>query len=137
MRRGIVARPGAHLQRSVTMLAPLVQTGLDVLARDEFAPLRGQRVGLVANAASVDGRLRHAAELFTSASQVRLTALFGPEHGFAGDTQDLTSVGDAMHPRYRCPVFSLYGDSAASLRPTDASLRGLDVLVIDLQDVGR
>ncbi|HEX3149938.1 MAG TPA: DUF1343 domain-containing protein [Gemmataceae bacterium] len=118
------------------MLAPLVQTGLDLLSLDEFAPLRGQRVGLVANPAAIDGRLRHAADLLINTPQIRLTALFGPEHGFGGDVQDLTGVADAMHPRYRCPVFSLYGDSVESLRPTESSLRGLDVLVIDLPDIG-
>jgi uncharacterized protein YbbC (DUF1343 family) len=118
------------------MLAPLVQTGLDLLAHDEFAPLRGQRVGLVANPASADGRLRHAVDLLASAPQVRLSALFGPEHGFSGEVQDLTAVADSMHPRLRCPVFSLYGDSVESLRPTQASLRGLDVLLIDLPEVG-
>ncbi len=118
------------------MLAPLVQTGLDVLARDGFGPLRGQRVGLVANPASVDGRLRHAADLLMNAPLVRLGALFGPEHGFGGEAQDLVGVADAMHPRFRCPVFSLYGDSVETLRPRSEVLRGLDALVIDLPDIG-
>jgi uncharacterized protein YbbC (DUF1343 family) len=118
------------------MIAPLVQTGLDVLARDEFAPVRGHRVGLVANAATVDASLRHAADLLATAPQVRLGALFGPEHGFGGEAQDLIGVADALHPRYRCPVFSLYGDSVESLRPRPETLRGLDLLVIDLPDIG-
>jgi uncharacterized protein YbbC (DUF1343 family) len=118
------------------MPAPCVQTGLDVLARDGFAPLRGLRVGLVANPAAVDSRLRHAAELLRAADGVRLAALFGPEHGFGGEAQDLVGVGDVLHPRYRCPVFSLYGDIVDSLRPRPEHLRGLDVLVIDLPDIG-
>jgi uncharacterized protein YbbC (DUF1343 family) len=118
------------------MLAPLVQTGLDVLVRDGFAPLRGLRVGLVANPAAVDASLRHAADLLADAPQVRLGSLFGPEHGFGGEAQDLIGVGDALHPRYRCPVYSLYGDHVDSLRPRPEALRGLDLLVIDLPDIG-
>jgi uncharacterized protein YbbC (DUF1343 family) len=118
------------------MIAPLVQTGLDVLVRDGFEPLRRLRVGLVANQAAVDSRLRHTAELLAGADRVRLGALFGPEHGFGGEAQDLVSVADVLHPRYRCPVISLYGDVVDSLRPRGDVLRGLDVLVIDLPDVG-
>jgi uncharacterized protein YbbC (DUF1343 family) len=116
--------------------APLVQTGLDLLARDGFSALRGLRVGLVSNAAGVDARLRHAADLLDEAPNVRLAALFGPEHGFGGETQDLIGVHDAVHPRYACPVFSLYGDSVETLRPRPEALRGLDALVIDLPDIG-
>jgi uncharacterized protein YbbC (DUF1343 family) len=118
------------------MIAPLVQTGLDVLVRDGFAPLRGLRVGLVANPATVDAGLRHAADLLATADRVRLGALFGPEHGFGGQAQDLVGVPDVLHPRYRCPVISLYGDTVDSLRPRADVLRGLDLLVIDLPDIG-
>ncbi len=118
------------------MLSPVVQTGLDVLVRDGLDVLRGLRVGLVANPASVDSQLRHAADLFAQAPHIRLAALFGPEHGFGGEAQDLVSVGDAIHPHYRCPVHSLYGESSDSLRPPPEALRGLDVLVVDLPDIG-
>jgi uncharacterized protein YbbC (DUF1343 family) len=118
------------------MLAPIVQTGLDLLVREEFSPLRGLRVGLVANQATVDARLRHAAELLAGANNVRLGALFGPEHGFGGEAQDLVGVADMLHPRYRCPVVSLYGDGVQSLRPRADVLRGLDVLIVDLPDIG-
>src|SRR5262245_28622703 len=99
------------------MLTPIVQTGLDVLARDGFGPLRGLRVGLIGNQATVDANLRHAADLLTSAPSVRLGAIFGPEHGFGGEAQDLIGVADNLHQRFRCPVYSLYGDSVESLRP--------------------
>jgi uncharacterized protein YbbC (DUF1343 family) len=118
------------------MPSPLVHTGLDVLVRDGFAPLRGLRVGLVANPAAVDARLRHAADLIAAADRVRLGALFGPEHGFGGEAQDLVGVADVLHPRFRCPVLSLYGDTVESLRPRSDVLRGLDLLVIDLPDIG-
>jgi uncharacterized protein YbbC (DUF1343 family) len=115
--------------------APTVRTGLDVLAQ-QFAPLRGLSVGLVAHPASVDANLRHAAELLADAPGVRLAALFGPEHGLLGHAQDLIAVNDAADPASGLRAYSLYGDTYESLRPTAEQLRGLDALVIDLQDVG-
>jgi uncharacterized protein YbbC (DUF1343 family) len=113
-----------------------MRTGLDVLRDQEWAPLRGLRVGLVCHPASVDGELRHAADLLAGAAGVRLAALFGPEHGFYGQAQDLIGVtGDRDAPS-GLRVHSLYGDTFDSLRPTEEQLRGLDALVIDLQDVG-
>jgi uncharacterized protein YbbC (DUF1343 family) len=115
---------------------PLVRTGLDLLRDQAFASLRGFRVGLVTHPAAVDAQFRHAADLLSTAAGVELAALFGPEHGLAGQAQDLISVraedGATPGPRR----YSLYGDTAASLRPTAEMLRGLDALVIDLQDVG-
>src|SRR5262245_9848880 len=118
------------------MTRPTVQTGLDILVQKGFQPLRGRQVGLVTNPAGVDARLRHIADLLTEATDVRLAALFGPEHGFGAEAQDLIGVADAVHSRYRCPVHSLYGNSVESLRPKPEQLRGLDVLVIDLPDIG-
>src|ERR1700726_1518316 len=94
---------------------PRVRTGLDVLAAQEFAPLRGLRVGLVANQATVDVKLRHAADLLAAAPGVRLEALFGPEHGLFGHAQDL--IGVPADRGQAIPVHSLYGDSFASLKP--------------------
>lgn len=111
-----------------------MRTGLDVLRDRQFAPLRGRRVGLVCHPASVDRHLCHAADLFATASGVTLAALFGPEHGFAGTAQDLIGVGDSAEGALR--IHSLYGATVDSLRPTAEQLRGLDALVIDLQDVG-
>jgi uncharacterized protein YbbC (DUF1343 family) len=111
-----------------------MRTGLDVLRDDHFRPLRGRRVGLVCHPASPDSRLTHAADLFAAAPGVQLVALFGPEHGFAGTAQDLVGVSDAAEGPLR--VHSLYGSSFDSLKPTAEQLRGLDALVIDLQDVG-
>jgi uncharacterized protein YbbC (DUF1343 family) len=111
-----------------------VRTGLDVMRDAGWRPLRGQRIGLVCHPASVDADLRHAADLLASAPGVALAALFGPEHGFAGTAQDLVGVGDAVEGGLR--VHTLYGSSVESLRPTAEQLRGLDALVIDLQDIG-
>lgn len=113
-----------------------VQTGIQVLRRQAFAPLRGLRIGLVTHPAAVDEELRATAELLAEAPGVRLAALFGPEHGLLGQAQDLVSVAGGQDPHSGLRVVSLYGTTAASLRPTTEQLAGLDALVIDLQDVG-
>jgi uncharacterized protein YbbC (DUF1343 family) len=113
-----------------------VLTGLDQLCAQDFAPLRGLRVGLLTHPAAVDSRLRHAAELLAGAPDVRLAALFGAEHGWTGEAQDLIGVAGGADPPSGLRVHSLYGDTFDSLRPTAEQLRGLDALVIDLQDVG-
>lgn len=116
---------------------PKIQTGLDVLAAQQFAPLRGLRVGLVTHPAAVNAQLRHAIELLSAAPQVRLSAIFGPEHGLLGQAQDLIAVSTSESKQGTpAAVHSLYGDTADSLRPTAEQLRGLDALVIDMQDVG-
>jgi uncharacterized protein YbbC (DUF1343 family) len=113
-----------------------VATGLDVLVEDRFGLLRGLSVGLVCNPASVDRGLRHAADLFFEADGVRLSALFGPEHGVRGDAQYMAAVRGTRDRRTGVPVHSLYGGDADSLRPKPRALRGLDALVFDIQDVG-
>ena len=71
---------------------PKMKTGLDILVADEFAPLRGLRVGVVTHPAAVDRELRHIIELLAAAPKVELAAIFGPEHGLLGQAQDLISV---------------------------------------------
>src|SRR5437588_6479022 len=115
---------------------PVVQTGLDRLVAERFARLRGMRVGLVAHPVSVDQHLRHACELLAAADGVRLAAVFGPEHGLLGVAQDLIGVRDGDDPLTGLRCHSLYGENFASLKPTAEMLRDLDVLVVDLQDVG-
>lgn len=108
-----------------------VRTGLDVLAAQGFAPLGRHRVGLVTNQTGVDARGRRAIDLLASAPGVRLQAIFSPEHGLTGD-----ATGDVGHGRDAATgrrVWSLYGPTR---RPTPEMLRGLDLLVVDLQDVG-
>jgi uncharacterized protein YbbC (DUF1343 family) len=107
-----------------------------VLRDHGFTPLRGLRVGLVTHAAAVDEQLRSAVELLAAAPDVRLVALFGPEHGLHAEAQDLIGVPGSRDPLLGVPVYSLYGDTFASLQPTPDQLQGLDALVIDLQDVG-
>ena len=96
--------------------------------------LAGRRVGVVANPASVDHAFRHVADRIAAQPGVTLAALFGPQHGFHADAQDnMVETAHARHPRLGVPIHSLYGDSR---EPAPEMLDGLDLLVIDLQDVG-
>ncbi len=111
-----------------------VKTGLDRLAAEGFARLAGRRVGLLVHPASVDAKLRHTLDLFLAAEDVNLCALFGPQHGILGQTQDNMIEWEGFTDgRTGLPVYSLYGEHR---QPTPEMLAGLDVLVIDLQDVG-
>jgi uncharacterized protein YbbC (DUF1343 family) len=112
---------------------PSVQSGLDVLLHHRLGLLRGRRFGLLAHQASVDARLDHAVALLGGVRGARLAALFAPEHGLWGAAQDLAAVETTRDAHTGMRVSSLYG---ARLAPTPAMLRGLDLLVIDLQDVG-
>lgn len=112
---------------------PRVQSGLDVLVHHRLALLRGRRFGLLAHQASVDARLDHAVDLLRHVRGARLTALFAPEHGLWGAAQDLIPIAAERDPLTGLRVVSLYGERR---EPTVAMLRGLDVLVIDLQDIG-
>ncbi|MGB5810619.1 MAG: DUF1343 domain-containing protein, partial [Polyangiales bacterium] len=84
-------------------------------------------------AASVDRQLRPATQVISGAGG-QVVALFGPEHGFTGAAQDMIGVGSARGERI--PVHSLYGETEADLHPRPEWFEGLDVVVIDLQDVG-
>ena len=109
-----------------------VSLGIDQLVASRA--LVGRRVGLVCNPASVDSAFRHSADRVHDADGVTLTALFGPQHGFRSDVQDnMVETSHARHRRFDVPIYSLYGDQRG---PTSEMLDEIDVLVIDLQDVG-
>jgi uncharacterized protein YbbC (DUF1343 family) len=113
-------------------------TGLDRLAAgdaDVVSLVRGRRIGLVAHPASVDARLVHAKQRLVEAG-ADLRVLFGPEHGYGGEAQDMIGVGEARDPETGAAIRSLYGASEADLSPRRAWLEGLDAVVVDLQDVG-
>lgn len=97
--------------------------------------LRSSRVGVLAHPASVDRSLIHTADVL-EALGVRPSLYFGPEHGYGGEAQDMASVGSAVDPRSGARVISLYGESFEDLTPKAADLGELDVLLIDLADVG-
>jgi uncharacterized protein YbbC (DUF1343 family) len=111
----------------------LVKTGIEVLRDRGFDILQGKRVGLVTNPSGVDRNLRSTIDILYSAPGVRLTALFGPEHGVRGDVYAGGKVSDGTDPATSLPVYSLYGQTK---EPTAAMLEGLDVMVYDIQDVG-
>ncbi|HET7875017.1 MAG TPA: DUF1343 domain-containing protein [Methylomirabilota bacterium] len=110
-----------------------VRSGLEVLARRFPALLRGRRVGLLCHQASVTHDLAHAVEVIGGLPGVRLAALFAAEHGLTGSAQDHAGIAPARDRVTGLPVYSLYG---RRLEPDPAMLRGLDALVVDLQDVG-
>jgi uncharacterized protein YbbC (DUF1343 family) len=108
-----------------------VQTGLDVLEAEKFAPLRGKHVGLITNHTGVDFQGRSTIDLLAHAPGVEFVALFSPEHGIAGHADE--KLPSSKDPSTGLPIFSLYGDH---LRPTDEMLQGIDALVFDVQDAG-
>jgi uncharacterized protein YbbC (DUF1343 family) len=96
--------------------------------------LDGRRVGVVCNPASVDGELTHIADRLAADPRTRLTAIFGPQHGFRSDVQEnMIESGHGRDQARRVPVYSLYSETR---EPTADMLRDVDLLVIDLQDVG-
>jgi uncharacterized protein YbbC (DUF1343 family) len=111
-----------------------VTPGIDRLLTTDRRLIAGRRVGLVCNPASVDATLAHTADRLHEDPDVTLAALFGPQHGFRSDLQDnMIETPHVEDCRRRVPIFSLYSDTR---EPTPDMLEGLDVLVIDLQDVG-
>jgi uncharacterized protein YbbC (DUF1343 family) len=112
-----------------------VQCGLDVLCNDRLDLLRGRRVGVLCHPASVAADLTHAVDRLIEAG-VRPARLYGPEHGVRGEAQDMIGVDDDHDRRTGIPVVSLYGETFESLAPSAADLADIDVLVVDLQDVG-
>ena len=111
-----------------------VVPGLEVLARRRPRWLRDRRVGLLMHQASVTRNLVSAREVLHRLCGARLTALFGPQHGIAGEKQDnMIESAHATDGRLGIPVFSLYSETRS---PTPAMLEHIDTLVVDLQDVG-
>ncbi|HEY2728389.1 MAG TPA: DUF1343 domain-containing protein [Polyangia bacterium] len=113
----------------------MILTGLDVLCAERLDLLRGRRVGVLCHPASVDGNLVHVVDRLVAAG-VRPTRLFGPEHGVRGEAQDMIGVDHGKDALTGIPVTSLYGETFESLTPSAAELAEVDVLVIDLQDIG-
>ncbi|HXU07676.1 MAG TPA: DUF1343 domain-containing protein [Blastocatellia bacterium] len=108
--------------------------GLEVLLESKLDLLDGARVGLIVNPASIDSHFRHAADLFHQHQQINLTALFGPQHGIRGETQDnMIEWQSFRDKRTGLPAYSLYGETR---KPTPEMLAEVDVLVFDIQDVG-
>lgn len=114
-----------------------VKTGLEKLMESEFSLLKGKKIGLLCNQASIDIGYYHAIDILKAAEEenkFKLSAVFGPQHGLWGHTQDnMIEWQGFPEGRLGIPVYSLYGEHR---KPTPEMLKGLDALVIDLQDVG-
>jgi len=127
-----------------------VLNGIDVLVREDFARLRGLRIGLITNHTGRDREGRATIDLLHAAKEVKLVSLFSPEHGIRGVADD--KVGDSIDEKTKLPVYSLYGESPpranyangadydmAVIRaraPKPEQLREIDALVFDIQDIG-
>ncbi len=110
-----------------------VRLGVDVLQDSGFAVLRGKRVGLLTHPAGVNANGVATVEVLRRAAGVKLAALYGPEHGIYGDEKANVSIANRTDARTGLPVYSLYGKTR---KPTPEMLKNIDVLVIDLQDIG-
>jgi uncharacterized protein YbbC (DUF1343 family) len=111
-----------------------VKLGLEKLLEAQSHLVRGAKVGLICNQASVDHNYRHAADLLHEHPEVDLRALFGPQHGIRGDVQDnMIETAHGIDPQTGLPIHSLYSETR---EPTEQMLRDLDVLIFDMQDVG-
>jgi uncharacterized protein YbbC (DUF1343 family) len=111
-----------------------VVLGLERLLHERLDLLGDARIGLVCNQATVDHSLRHAADLVHAHPRVRLTTLFGPQHGIRGDVQDnMVETAHGVDRQTGLPVYSLYSETR---EPTARMLEDVDVIVVDLQDVG-
>src|SRR5688500_10532202 len=119
-----------HVKKSTQQ----VELGLESLLEDHAALLKGARVGLICNQASVDHKFQHAADLLHRHQHIDLRALFGPQHGIRGDVQDnMIETEHGVDRKTGLPVHSLYSETR---EPTDAMLQDIDALIFDMQDVG-
>jgi len=107
--------------------------GVEVLLSDSLHLLRGKRVGLLTNHSGRDRKGTSTIDLLHKAPGVKLTALYGPEHGIRGEARAGAKIADAVDEKTGVKVYSLYG---AVETPTPEMLKDVDVLVYDIQDVG-
>jgi uncharacterized protein YbbC (DUF1343 family) len=118
---------------ATSIQAGQVQSGLDVLVAERFARLQGQRVGLVINHTAVDRSGKSIVRLFAQAKGVTVAALYGPEHGLFGRKEAGEQLASEVDSLTGAPIFSLYGKTN---KPTPEMLKGVDILIFDMQDVG-
>jgi uncharacterized protein YbbC (DUF1343 family) len=121
------------ISTAINVKRPVVQTGLEKLIKSKFEILIGKKVGLITNPTGIDHNLRSNIDILFSAPGVQLVALFSPEHGVRGDFAAGEQVGTTTDPLTNLPVYSLYGKTR---KPTAEMLKGIDVLVYDIQDIG-
>lgn len=111
-----------------------MQTSLDIFQKNRPRALRDSRVGLIVHPASVNRKLEHAVDCFLNSRKIELKALFGPQHGIRGETQDNMVEWQGFRDKQTgLPVYSLYSNSR---KPEPSMLKDIDVMVIDMQDIG-
>jgi uncharacterized protein YbbC (DUF1343 family) len=111
-----------------------IRLGLEKVLDEKIKILRGLKIGLICNQASVNHNFQHASDLFSEHPGINLTALFGPQHGIRADVQDnMIETSHSIDESTKLPVYSLYSETR---QPTKEMLANLDALVVDLQDVG-
>lgn len=110
-----------------------VITGIENLKESNFKILEGKKVGLITNPTGVDFKLKSTIDILYEAKNVNLVALFGPEHGVRGDYAAGDKIETYIDSQTNLPVYSLYGNTR---KPTTEMLKGIDVLVYDIQDIG-
>lgn len=118
---------------ALSVRAERIYLGIDVLEQSGFRAIAGKRVGLLTHPAGVNRNGVSTIEILRRAPNIQLVALFGPEHGIYGNEQANQPIDNQIDPVTQLPVYSLYGKYR---KPTASMLRGLDALVIDLQDIG-
>ncbi|HRU63568.1 MAG TPA: DUF1343 domain-containing protein, partial [Paludibacteraceae bacterium] len=116
-----------------SLSAKRVMTGIEVLKEQNFKLLEGKRVGLITNPTGVDVNLKSTIDLLNEAPNVKLVALYGPEHGVRGNVYAGGTISNEIDEKTGLPVYSLYGKTR---KPTPEMLKGIDMLVYDIQDVG-
>lgn len=110
-----------------------VKLGVDVLFERDLSELRGKRIGLLTNQTGANAKLVSTIRLFHNHPDLRLTALFAPEHGLLTNAKEGEKFTDTVHRSTGIPVFSLYGQTK---KPTDAMMGQVDIVVFDIQDIG-
>ncbi|MFF3646466.1 exo-beta-N-acetylmuramidase NamZ domain-containing protein [Streptomyces sp. NPDC002564] len=126
---------GTPLPDAPAPAAPRLRTGFERLAADGYAPLAGQRIGVITNPTGVTRDARHIVDVLHADPRVDVAAVFGPEHGFRGTAQAGGSEGRHDDPATGLPVYDTYGRSGKELADVFAG-SGADTLVFDIQDVG-
>jgi uncharacterized protein YbbC (DUF1343 family) len=112
----------------------MVVTGLEIISDHFPSALKGKRIGILCHAPSITKDFSHITDIFFQRTDCTLSAIFGPQHGIHGQTQDnMIEWRSQRHPVYKIPLYSLYGEHR---KPSPEMLKDIDILVIDLQDVG-
>ena len=111
----------------------MVITGLEAILNHLPSAIKGKRVGILCHAPSITKDFAHITDIFFQRDDCKLSAIFGPQHGIHGQTQDnMIEWRSQKHPVYNIPLYSLYGEHR---KPSNEMLKNIDVLLIDLQDV--